>query len=241
MGRPKVAKFTSLSQTSSSVVCQAAKAKSTATGIRYDANMQRWVKDDRVGEMDEVVVQPMTGAAYTIWPVCHASLTSKGLKGVDAEKASEMQNKGWTIIDVRLEAEYMREHAKDAICIPMFRVVQGNETWDKIKRAVMSGLFMTPTERDPNYAQTVIKTLGKKGQKVMLMCSIGGTLKTGVNLRPDKYPNGIQDPDRDFGRESRCLKAAYELMEGGWNSSNLVFIEGGLSQWRFDGYPTQKS
>lgn len=65
-------------------------------------------------------------------------------------------------------------------------------------------------------------------------------LLPGVNLRPDKYPNGIQDPDRDFGRESRCLKAAYELMQGGWNSSNLVFVEGGFSQWRFDGYPTMR-
>lgn len=52
----------------------------------------------------------------------------------------------------------------------------------------------------------------KKNQKIILMCAIGGTLTTGVNLRPDKYPNGIEDPDRSFGRESRCLKAAYELM-----------------------------
>ena len=48
-----------------------------------------------------------------------------------------------------------------------------------------------------------------------MMCAIGGTLEVGVNLRPDKYPNGIKDPDRSFGRESRCLKASYELVQVG--------------------------
>ena len=43
-----------------------------------------------------------------------------------------------------------------------------------------------------------------------------------------KYPiaAGIDDPDRNFGRESRSLKAAYELMQGGWTSSNLVYMDG---------------
>ncbi len=48
-----------------------------------------------------------------------------------------------------------------------------------------------------------------------MMCAIGGTLDVGVNLRPDKYPNGIKDPDRSFGRESRCLKASFELVQVG--------------------------
>lgn len=67
------------------------------------------------------------------------------------------------------------------------------------------------SERDPDYVSTMLSKV-KKNQKIILMCAIGGTLTTGVNLRPDKYPNGIEDPDRSFGRESRCLKAAYELM-----------------------------
>ena len=45
-------------------------------------------------------------------------------------------------------------------------------------------------------------------------------------LRRDKYPDGIDDPDRNFGRESRSLKAAFELMRAGWTSSNLLYVDG---------------
>ena len=40
----------------------------------------------------------------------------------------------------------------------------------------------------------------------------------GLNLRPDKYPNGTNDPERNFGRESRALKATYELYQVGVGS-----------------------
>lgn len=42
------------------------------------------------------------------------------------------------------------------------------------------------------------------------------------------------DPERAFGRESRSLKAIYELVEeGGWNLNNIRHVEGGFQQWRF--------
>jgi hypothetical protein len=107
-----------------------------------------------------------------------------------------------------------------------------------VKRFVMASFAMTATERVPGYAGIVSTFFKGKKDKIILMCAVGGTLKTGNNNRPDKYPNGVQDPDRDFGRESRSLKAAFELMtEGGWNKDNLVVVDGGLQQWRYQGYP----
>ena len=40
----------------------------------------------------------------------------------------------------------------------------------------------------------------------------GGTLDTKVRLRPDKYKDGIDDAERNFGRESRSLKACHEFL-----------------------------
>lgn len=37
------------------------------------------------------------------------------------------------------------------------------------------------------------------------------------------------------GRETRSLKACYELLRAGWK--DVVHMEGGLSQWRYEGLP----
>lgn len=42
------------------------------------------------------------------------------------------------------------------------------------------------------------------------------------------------DPERAFGRESRSLKAIYELYEeAGWSLNNIRHVEGGFQQWKF--------
>lgn len=47
-------------------------------------------------------------------------------------------------------------------------------------------------------------------------------------------PPSIADPERAFGRESRSLKAIYELYEeAGWNLNNIRHVEGGFQQWRY--------
>lgn len=51
----------------------------------------------------------------------------------------------------------------------------------------------------------------KKNQKVLVVCAIGGTLDTFVSYRREKKM--FEDPERTFGRESRSLKAVYELLE----------------------------
>jgi hypothetical protein len=45
------------------------------------------------------------------------------------------------------------------------------------------------------------------------VCDIGGTLDTTVSYRREKKI--YADPERQFGRESRSLKAAYELLQVG--------------------------
>ncbi len=40
-----------------------------------------------------------------------------------------MQKQGWTIVDVRIEGDFDKNHAVGAVNIPFFRFVQGTEFW----------------------------------------------------------------------------------------------------------------
>lgn len=80
----------------------------------------------------------------------------------------------------------------------------------------------------------------KRGGGVLLMCSVGGSMQTEIKFRRGTF----SDPERSFGRESRSLKAAYELLSAaeqngrlGWTADNVAHVEGGLAQWRFEGLP----
>lgn len=70
------------------------------------------------------------------------------------------------------------------------------------------------------------------------MCDIGGTLSTKVEVAHKKKDYEVRDPERAFGRESRSLKAAHALLMEG--CTNLAHLEGGLQQWRHQGFPVVK-
>lgn len=70
---------------------------------------------------------------------------------------------------------------------------------------------------------------------VIVACAVGGTLDTVVRVA--STGKQASDPDRSFGRETRSLKACYELMTAGY--TNVVHLQGGLSTWRYRGYPTE--
>ena len=84
-------------------------------------------------------------------------------------------------------------------------------------------------ERDPDYQKTALERLDKK-QKIVLMCSIGGTIKTGTQPWGDpsnpsrKAQKKFDDPERAFGRESRSLKACHELIKVGLMSAGILCV-----------------
>jgi rhodanese-related sulfurtransferase len=208
-------------------------------GFRFDPSMQRWVRAPHLKGSDrlETTVQPLSGAAYTVWPVMHQYLTSKKLKTIDQDTALALQKKGAYLVDVRLGMDFEKEHATGAVSVPLFRITAGNEQWDKIKRVVMAGLNMRATERDPAFIENMIKAVGgNKRKKVIIMCSVGGTLDTVVRVASTGKKTET-DKDRAFGRETRSLKACYELMRAGF--TDVVHLEGGLCEWRHEGYPME--
>ncbi|KAL4458437.1 hypothetical protein ABPG75_013302 [Micractinium tetrahymenae] len=223
-------------RTARSIAVRAQKEEA-AKGWKFDGSMQRWVRDDRFAGKSLTTVQPLSGTAYTVWPVMWDYLNSKGLKQVEEEEALAMVNKGAVVVDVRLASDYKNEHIAGAISVPMFRETAGNEGWDKVKRFVMGSLAMKATERDPDFLANMEKAIKNKRQQIIVACAVGGTLETVVRVA--STGKSAKDPDRSFGRETRSLKACYELMQAGY--TNVVHLKGGLSNWRYNGYPTESS
>jgi rhodanese-related sulfurtransferase len=109
---------------------------------------------------------------------------------------------------------------------------------------------MVATERNPEFLKDAERALGGKntlgplpflgsGKKIIVYCGVGGTLEVGVKpWSPERTKSFKDDPERMFGRESRSLKACYELgLVGGFKG--VTHLRGGLSQWRHDGFPVE--
>lgn len=69
-------------------------------------------------------------------------------------------------------------------------------------------------ERNPNFRKDALAAL-PKNKTIAVMCSLGGTMLVGTKPREMSGKVFKSDPDRAFGRESRSLKACYELYEVG--------------------------
>jgi rhodanese-related sulfurtransferase len=147
--------------------------------------------------------------------------------------------------------QFKNERIEGAISVPLYQEVQGKEVWDNVKRAVCAvGLAMVATERNPEFLKDAERALGGKntlgplpflgsGKKIIVYCGVGGTLEVGVKpWSPERTKSFKDDPERMFGRESRSLKACYELgLVGGFKG--VTHLRGGLSQWRHDGFPVE--
>lgn len=72
--------------------------------------------------------------------------------------------------------------------------------------------LVNAAERNPNFREEALKTL-PKNKTICVMCSLGGTILVGTKPREMSGKVFKTDPDRAFGRESRSLKACYELYE----------------------------
>jgi len=202
--------------------------------MKWDGANLRWVKNKDA--YFTAVVTPKSGVAYTVWPVVHTFLTEKKLKSMPAaEVAKEVQSGKAVLVDIRDPVNFAKEHAEGSINVPLFRQVQGNSPFDIAKKVVMAGFAMAATERNPNFADEALEKL-PKNKKIIVACSIGGTL---VTTRSATMKNKVYaDPERAFGRESRSLKACYELYQAGFKQ--ISHLDGGVQQWRYQGFPMSR-
>nr|ABK26625.1 unknown [Picea sitchensis] len=161
---------------------------------------------------------------YTAWIEVHRKLTERNLKSIECKEAqSRAKFNGAILLDVRESQDFEKVHAEGACNAPLFRLIQGDSLKSNMRR--LGYAFLT------DFAGTVG---GDKRKVVVVMCQIGGTLLTYVERGGAKYKK-FADPERKFGRQSRSLKAIYELQEAGFK--NVLHLKDGLNQWIHEGFP----
>lgn len=122
-----------------------------------------------------------------------------------------------------------------AVNLPLFKPATGTTRWDTIRKLAIGALAMEATERNMNFREEA-KQMLPRDKTLIVACDLGGTLQTEV-YGPGNRKVCKDDPDRAFGRESRSLKAAFELYEAGF--TKIVHLQGGVPQWRYEGYPME--
>lgn len=209
---------------------------SNGGGVRWDGANLRWVKDPRVKKNVDAKAKPLSGPEYTVWPVVHTTLVQNKLQSVECDKADAMMRDGKAVmLDIRTRKAFEKGHVEGAISVPLFRPVEGRTKFDNLKRLAMAGFAMEATERDPDFVQKVLDKGIQKGDQLIVCCDIGGTLETIVR-RPGR-DREFADKDRAFGRESRSLKACFELQQAGF--TNVLHLKDGYNMWLHLGYPVQ--
>jgi len=206
------------------------------SGFRYDTTYQRWVRDERATN-SMTTITTMTGEQYTAWPVCFSVLEQKGLKSYAVEDVQKELAQGkCTLIDIRPSEEYERGHVEGSVNVPLFIKAVSQTKGMRLKRIAFAFLAMTPRERNPTFLADCEAALGgKKPRKPFyVMCSQGGSMDRIVTSNKldgqgKPYTKRFEDPERDFGRESRSLKAAFELYNAGF--TNLKHVRGGYQRW----------
>lgn len=148
------------------------------------------------------------------WEIISKELKKQGVSFISTAQAEAAAKKGTTVIDVRPANEYKRGRIPGAVNCEFYRPITG---WDpaRIARRIGFAVFGVPgTEANPTFLEEVIAACPKKNG-LILVCNIGGTLE----------PTGPSE----FGRQSRSLTAAYELVQAGFK--NIKVVNGGQNQW----------
>jgi rhodanese-related sulfurtransferase len=211
-------------------------------GFRLDPATKKWVRDDKSGDKianwadkGGAIERPLSGGAYTVWPVVYLSLLDRGLKQVDSKEALKLvEDEGAVLVDVELERRFEQGTMNGAVNVPLYQPVAGSAIMDTIKKISLAAMGMQATERNPDFAKVAQERL-PKDKPIIVACNRGGSMRTTVSKQKNGYVKVYEDPDRSFGIESRSLKACYELYQA--NFTNIYFLKGGINQYQHDEFP----
>ncbi|GAB4815869.1 hypothetical protein N2152v2_002915 [Parachlorella kessleri] len=154
------------------------------------------------------------------WEAMSTTLKSKGLKFVAPQEVANAQQRGIPVIDVRPKEDFAKGRVPDAANVQFYQLISGwsaRQIWRRAGFAFF-GVF-NGTEANPDFLEQVEQAAPDKSAGVILVCNVGGTLD----------PTG---PSK-FGRQTRSLMAAFELIQAGW--SNVQVLKGGFNEWAKSG------
>lgn len=162
-----------------------------------------------------VQINGMRPTSPKAWAVMSTALKKGGVTFVDASAAEGLVRRGVPVIDIRPSSEFSKGRLPGSTNVQYFQLIEG---WspDKIVRRLGFTFFgVVGTEANPDFVEEVAAVARKKNAGCIVVCNIGGSLK----------PTGPSE----FGRQSRSLTAAYELLQAGF--SNIKVLENGYSGW----------
>jgi len=149
------------------------------------------------------------------WEIIATELRQKKLTFASAADVKKKRNA--IVVDIRPKVEYDEAHVPGAVNVEFFQLIDG---WDplKIARRAVYAFFgiLNGTEFNPNFFDEFEEAVkGDKRKEVIVYCNIGGTLEPWANS--------------EFGRQSRSLTAAYELIRSGYTKVRV--LDGGMATW----------
>ena len=150
------------------------------------------------------------------WEIMSTVLKKKGIKFVTPSEVKSAQKRGTIVLDIRPRGEYNQARIPNSVNVEFYRLISG---WDplRVARRALFAFFgvLNGTEFNPEFFEEIETVVGDKRKDVIVCCNVGGTLE----------PTGPSE----FGRQSRSLTAAYELLRVGYTKVRV--LEGGVSQW----------
>eukprot|EP00887_Chlorella_sp_A99_P002942 scaffold24.g2942.t1 len=126
--------------------------------------------------------------------------------------------KAWEVIATTLRRRGVKFISRDEVAAAAARGAPVVDGWDatKIARRVAFTFFgVVGTEYNPDFLAQVEAAAPNKGTPVILYCQIGGSLEPWGSC--------------EWGRQSRSLTAAYELLQADYRSVQVM--EGGYCEW----------
>lgn len=149
------------------------------------------------------------------WEIISTELQRKNLKFASGDAIEKASKNRVIVVDIRPKGEYEKSHIPESVNVEFFRLIEGLDPVKIARRAVYAFFgILNGTEFNPNFFEEIEATVGDKNKQIVVYCNIGGSLE----------PTGPSE----FGRQSRSLTAAYELIRAGYK---VQVLEGGLSQW----------
>lgn len=177
-------------------------------------NAQTKVAAD-TGLTSGVQISGMRPTSPKAWELISKTLKKNGVSFVTADAVEAAIKRGTPVIDVRPSNEFRRGRIPGSTNCCFYQPIEGWSPDKIIRRAGFAFFGVYGTEANPDFVDEVAAAAPKKNGGIILVCNIGGSLdKTGPS---------------EWGRQSRSLTAAYNLIQSGF--TNIKVLQDGYGGW----------
>ncbi|KAL4419871.1 hypothetical protein ABPG75_006969 [Micractinium tetrahymenae] len=173
------------------------------------------VKTAERGLTSGVQISGMRPTSPKAWELISKTLKKSGVSFVTADAVEAALKRGTPVVDIRPSNEFSRGRIPGSVNCCFYQPIEGWSPEKIVRRVGFSFFGVYGTEANPDFVDEVAAAVPKKNGGCILVCNIGGSLdKTGPS---------------EWGRQSRSLTAAYELIQNGF--TNIKVLQDGYGGW----------